>query len=69
MSLFIQTNVASQVAQNNLYKTQESLAQNFARLSSGYRINSSADDAAGLGISKSLNAQVRSLAEIGRAHV
>lgn len=62
MSLFIQTNVASQVAQNNLYKTQESLAQNFARLSSGYRINSSADDAAGLGISKSLNAQVRSLA-------
>jgi len=62
MGLFIQTNVASLVAQNNLYRTQQSLGKNFERLSSGYRINSSADDAAGLGISKSINAQVRSLA-------
>lgn len=61
MGLFIQTNVASLVAQNNLYRTQQSLGKNFERLSSGYRINSSADDAAGLGISKSINAQVRSL--------
>jgi flagellin len=62
MGLFVQTNVASLVAQNNLYRTQQSLGKNFERLSSGYRINSSADDAAGLGISKSINAQVRSLA-------
>lgn len=61
MGLFIQTNVASLVAQNNLYRTQQSLGKNFERLSSGYRLNSSADDAAGLGISKSINAQVRSI--------
>jgi len=62
MGLFIQTNVASLVAQNNLFRTQQSLGKNFERLSSGYRINSAADDAAGLGISKSINAQIRSLA-------
>jgi flagellin len=62
MSLFVQTNVASMVAQKHLNQTQQSLAMNFAKLSSGYRINSASDDAAGLGISKSMNAQVRSLA-------
>lgn len=62
MSLFIQTNVASMVAQNHLSKTQGALGTSFARLSSGYRINSAADDAAGLGISTSINAQVRSYA-------
>jgi flagellin len=61
MALFVQTNVASMVAQNHLAKTQQSLSMNFAKLSSGYRINSASDDAAGLGISKSMNAQVRSL--------
>ncbi|MEI8257471.1 MAG: flagellin [Deltaproteobacteria bacterium] len=60
MALYIQTNVSSMVAQNALARTQNSLAQTFARLSSGYRINSAADDAAGLGISKSIEAQVRS---------
>lgn len=62
MPLYIQTNVASMVAQGHLSKTQNSLAQNFQRLSSGYRINSAADDAAGLGISKGMEAQVRSYA-------
>ena len=62
MSLFVQTNVASMVAQSHLNQTQQALSMNFAKLSSGYRINSAADDAAGLGISKSMNAQVRSLA-------
>ncbi len=62
MSLFVQTNVASMVAQKHLNQTQQALSMNFAKLSSGYRINSAADDAAGLGISKSMNAQVRSLA-------
>jgi len=62
MALYIQTNVASMVAQNSLAKTQNALSANFAKLSSGYRINSAADDAAGLGISKSIEAQTRSYA-------
>ncbi len=61
MGLYVQTNVASMIAQGHLSHTQQSLSQNFAKLSSGYRINGAADDAAGLGISKSMNAQVRSL--------
>lgn len=60
MALYIQTNVASLNAQSNLAKTQGALQTSFARLSSGYRINSAADDAAGLGISDSMTAQVRS---------
>jgi flagellin len=60
MALYIQTNVASLNAQSNLSKTQSALQTSFARLSSGYRINSSADDAAGLGISDSMTAQIRS---------
>jgi flagellin len=62
MPLYIQTNTASMVAQNSLSKTQGMLGNSFQRLSSGYRINSAADDAAGLGISKSMEAQVRSFA-------
>ena len=62
MSLYIQTNLASMVVQNNLANAQGALSSNFAKLSSGYRINGAADDAAGLGISKSMNAQLRSLA-------
>jgi len=62
MSLAITTNVNSMVAQNSLSKNQGALATSFARLSSGMRINSAADDAAGLGISKAMNAQVRSYA-------
>ena len=60
MALYIQTNIASLEAQRNLAGTQRSLTQNFQRLSSGYRINSAADDAAGLGISEQMNAQIRS---------
>ena len=62
MSLHIATNVTSMVAQNALAKTQSALSTSFARLSSGMRINSAADDAAGLGISKAMNAQVHSYA-------
>jgi flagellin len=62
MPLMIQTNVDSMHAQSHLTKTQAALSKNFSRLASGLRINSAADDAAGLGISKSLNAQVRSMA-------
>ncbi len=60
MSLFIQTNVTSMVAQNNFAKTELALNKTMSQLSSGYKINNSADDAAGLGIAKRLNAQVQS---------
>lgn len=60
MALYIQTNVASQQAQKNLLGNQDKLQQSFARLSSGYRINTAADDAAGLAISESMRSQIRS---------
>ena len=60
MALTIQTNVASMQTQKNLSQTQSMLGQSFARLSSGFRVNSAADDAAGLAISESMKAQIRS---------
>ena len=62
MALVVQTNTASSFAQSQLGKTSSALAKNFAKLSSGYRINDASDDAAGMGIVKSMNAQVRSMA-------
>ena len=62
MSLVVQTNTASSFAQSQLGKTSAALAKNFAHLSSGFRITDASDDAAGLGIVKSMNAQVRSMA-------
>lgn len=62
MALSVNTNVTSMNAYNQLSKTQDALKTSFARLASGMRINSAADDAAGLGISKSMNAQIRSYA-------
>jgi flagellin len=59
--LSITTNVASQQAHNNLVNTSDMLQQSMERLSSGYRINSAADDAAGYVISEKLNAQVSGL--------
>src|SRR5688572_20733220 len=60
MALFINTNVASEAAQKNLGANQARLQNSFARLSSGLRINSAKDDAAGLAISESLKSQIRS---------
>jgi flagellin len=60
MALFINTNIASESAQKNLGANQAKLAVSFARLSSGLRINSAKDDAAGLAISESLKSQIRS---------
>lgn len=60
MAVFINTNVSSLEAQRNLSRTQDAQAKNFQRLSSGMRINSASDDAAGLAISESLKSQVRS---------
>lgn len=60
MAIFIQTNVASLEAQKNLGYNQSQLQLSFNRLSSGLRINSAKDDAAGLAISESLKSQIRS---------
>jgi flagellin len=61
MALVIQTNVASLEAQRNLYKSQNALQSTFNKLSSGNRINTAKDDAAGLAISESLKSQVKTL--------
>ena len=60
------TNVASLSAQRNLDRTQMGLQKSMSRLSSGLRITSASDDAAGLAISESLRAQVRSLQQASR---
>jgi flagellin len=60
MSLFVQTNVASLQAQTNFSKTELALNKTMEQLSSGYKINSAADDAAGLGMASRLSAQVSS---------
>jgi flagellin len=60
MALTVQTNVSSLEAQKNLSKNQNALQKSFNRLSSGFRINTAADDAAGLAISESMKSQIRS---------
>lgn len=60
MALFIQTNTSSMEAQKNLLQNQSNLQKSFNKLSSGYRINTAADDAAGLAISESMRSQIRS---------
>jgi flagellin len=58
MSLVLNTNINSLNAQNNLAGSQASLSQALQRLSSGLRINSAADDAAGLAISQQFTTQI-----------
>jgi flagellin len=58
MSLVLNTNIASLNAQNNLSGSQASLSQSLQRLSSGLRINSASDDAAGLAISQQFTTQI-----------
>jgi len=60
MPLVINTNVSSLNAQKKLGGSQKALQKSFERLSSGFRINKASDDAAGLAVSESLNAKVRS---------
>jgi flagellin len=60
MPLVINTNVSSLEAQRNINATQGRLQKSFQRLSSGYRINNASDDAAGLAVSESMVAQLRS---------
>ncbi len=61
MAVVINTNVASLNAQRNLNKSQLGLNKSMQRLSSGLRINSAKDDAAGLAISDRMTSQVRGL--------
>ena len=61
MALTINTNVASLNAQRNLGNSQGALAKSMQRLSSGLRINSAKDDAAGLGISDRMTSQIRGI--------
>jgi len=60
MALVIQTNYAAMAAQKNLGASQKQLAGSFQKLSSGFRVNSAADDAAGLSVSESMKSQIRS---------
>jgi hypothetical protein len=60
MALYLQTNVQSMIAENYFNQSNAAIQSSFTQLSSGYRINSAADDAAGLGIATNLNAQVQS---------
>ena len=55
--LSLHTNVAALSAQNSISKTQQNLSTSQTRLSTGYRINSAMDDAAGLQIASRLKAQ------------
>ncbi|HET6508892.1 MAG TPA: flagellin [Baekduia sp.] len=63
MSLRITHNVEAMNSYNALSKTSSAISKSMQRLSSGYRINSASDDAAGLGISESMRSQIRGLAQ------
>ena len=64
--LGMNTNPTSLLTQRYLNKTNNALQGNIARLSSGYRINSAADDAAGLAVSESMKSGIRSLGQASR---
>ena len=66
MPQIINTNIASLNAQRNLNASQSSLAMSLQRLSSGLRINSAKDDAAGLAISQRFTAQINGLNQAAR---
>ncbi|MEY3903191.1 MAG: hypothetical protein RL189_2497 [Pseudomonadota bacterium] len=66
MGLRIKTNVESLVAQRGLSNSNNELSNSFEKLSTGLRINRSADDAAGLAISENLRAKVRGLNQAKR---
>ena len=66
MAQIINTNISSLTAQRNSNRTQNDLSTAIARLSSGLRINSAKDDAAGLSISERMTAQIRGLNQAAR---
>jgi flagellin len=63
MSLRINTNVDALQGYNNLNKTSAAVSKSMERLSSGFRVNSAADDTAGLSISERMRGQIRGLAQ------
>lgn len=66
MGMRVSTNLAAINAQRNLTGSQNNISDSLAKLSSGSRINKSADDAAGLAISENLKAQIRSTRQASR---
>jgi len=66
MALNVNTNVSSLLAQRNLSRSQGNVQKSLQRLSTGMRINSAADDAAGLAISQKLKSQVRAMSQAER---
>ncbi|ABK42602.1 flagellin domain protein [Magnetococcus marinus MC-1] len=66
MSLYINTNIAASNAQRQLTKSTNALGKTYERLSSGLRINSASDDAAGLTVSSRMTAQIRGLNQSAR---
>ncbi len=66
MAAIINTNVVSLNAQRNLSGSQDALATSLQRLSSGLRINSAKDDAAGMAISDRMTSQIRGLNQAAR---
>jgi len=66
VGLRVNTNVASINAQRNLFSVNQDLGKNYRHLSTGLRIASASDDAAGLAISERLRAQIRSLSQAER---
>jgi flagellin len=66
MGLRVNTNIASLNAQRNLSSVSGRLQGNFSRLSSGLRIATAADDAAGLGVSERMRSQIRSMSVASR---
>ena len=66
MALTLNTNIASLTAQDNLKKSQSALQSSIAKLSSGFRVNSSADDAAGLSIATKMDSQIKGMTVASR---
>ena len=66
MGLFVNTKVSSLNAQSKLFDAGQSLNKSFERLSSGFRINSAADDSAGLQITDRMTTQIQGLNQAAR---
>ncbi len=66
MGMRIRTNISSLKAQSYMQKNTQAMGTNMERLASGYRINKSSDDAAGLAVSESLRGQIKGLNQAKR---
>ncbi len=66
MGISLMTNVASMSAQRHLGKNNSTLNQTLQRLSSGYRVNTAMDDAAGMGVSEKMRSRIRGLKQAER---